>query len=406
MVASAPTDRHDAQIVMVIDNLEPGGAQRQFCLLATSLRRVGFRVKVIVFRQDPFFEDTLRHPWHIPITHIKARNRIQLFFRLRGTLRREMPEVVVSFLSWPNLLVELSGLPRRSFAVIVSERNLDTAGRGLRRYLRYFFHRFADAVVCNSYAQKELIAQIAGHLDPHTIVIVNGVDTNYFRPSVISPMRCSDRLRILVLARFVPQKNVLRFVEGLHLIRVRHPKLAFLVEWYGKRPTTEDHQDLLWGHRSRRSAVAYYRSVVDAIAERALGDCIQLHDPCDNVVRLYATTDVVCLPSIYEGCSNVICEAMSCGVPVLASDVSDNVRLVKNGRNGFLFDPLSADDIAETIVRFGRLPIMARRRQGQEGRRVAEATLSYETLLSRYVELIIGMGRSRCHREGSIQTRK
>ena len=382
---------------MVIDNLEPGGAQRQFCLLATSLRRLGFPVTAIVFRADPFFEQNLTHPWSIPVIRLLARNRIHLYSLLRGTIRRENPSVVVSFLSWPNFLVELSGLPRRPFGIIVSERNLDTSGRGLRRFLRYYFHRFADAVVCNSFAQKNLMAQIASHLDESTLVIVNGVDTSQFRLPDPTPTRCLRRLRILVLARFVPQKNVLRFIDALHIVRVRRPQLEFSVDWYGRRPSTEDSRDVPWGERSRRRAVAYYRSVEDAIAKRSLGDCMRLHDPCDDVLKLYASTDVVCLPSIYEGCSNVICEAMSCGVPVLASRVSDNVRLVKEGENGFLFDPLSPEDIAETIMRFSRLSIQERRSQGHQGRRMAEATLSYERLLSRYVELIHSVGKDRCH---------
>ena len=381
---------------MVIDNLEPGGAQRQFCLLATSLRRVGFLVTAIVFRRDPFFERNLTHPWNIPVIRLPARNRVHLYYLLRSTIRRQRPSVVVSFLSWPNFLVELSGLPRRSFAIIVSERNLDTSGRGLRRFLRYYFHRFADAIVCNSYAQKDLMRQVASHLDESTFVIVNGVDTNQFRLVGPRPSRCLGALRILVLARIVPQKNLLRFIEAIHIVRLRQPRLAFSVDWYGRKPSAGDSQDVRWGERSRRRALAYYQSVEDAISQRSLGDFMRLYDPCDDVIKLYGSADVVCLPSIYEGCSNVICEAMSCGIPVLASRVSDNVRLVREGENGFLFDPLSPEDIAETILRFSRLSIKERRRQGHEGRRMAEAKLSNERLLNRYIELIHRVESSRC----------
>ena len=397
MVDSVSVDQHKAKIVMVIDNLEPGGAQRQFCLLATSLRRTGFAVRVIVFRRDPFFEDGLRSPWGIPIIRLSARNRVRLYSLLRTTLREQRPDVVLSFLSWPNFLVELAGLPKRSFAIIVSERNLDTSGPGMRRSLRYFFHRFTDAIVCNSYAQRERMMHIASHLTSRTSVIVNGLDTNYFRPPITGDEPHSDRLRVLVLARFAPQKNVLRFVEALHNVRVHNHGLRFRVDWYGKRPTETDSPDEAWGRKSRLRAVAYYRRVERAIADRELEDCIRLHDPCDDVLGLYSEADVVCVPSLYEGCSNVICEAMACGVPVLASAVSDNVRLVTEGRNGFLFDPLSVEEIADTIVRFARLPIWKRRRQGQEARAIAEATLSHDTFLVQYLELIRTIGRRRCY---------
>ena len=54
------------RVVMVIDHLEPGGAQRQFCLLATSLHRLGFAVRVVVFRRDDFFADILQEAGSIP----------------------------------------------------------------------------------------------------------------------------------------------------------------------------------------------------------------------------------------------------------------------------------------------------------------------------------------------------
>ena len=43
--------------------------------------------------------------------------------------------------------------------------------------------------------------------------------------------------------------------------------------------------------------------------------------------------------SSYEGMSNVILEALACGLPVLASDIPENVELINDDANGFLFDP-------------------------------------------------------------------
>ena len=153
--------------------------------------------------------------------YLEARTRLHLIYLVRNAIRRDKPDVVISFLSWPNLLVELGGLPRREFSVVVSERNLDVSTGGAKRYLRYFFHRFADIVVSNSYAQRERIEQIAPHLKDRTEVIVNGVDTLHFKPTDrMDPP--NGRMRVLVLARFAPQKNALRFVEAVHMFRAQH----------------------------------------------------------------------------------------------------------------------------------------------------------------------------------------
>ena len=96
-----------------------------------------------------------------------------------------------------------------------------------------------------------------------------------------------------------------------------------------------------------------------------------------------------------EGTPNVIGEAMACGVPVLASRVSDIPLLVEDGRTGLLFDPGSARDIADAMVRFADLPAEARARMGLEGRRRAEAMLSPETMIGSFIRLMTRLIRDR-----------
>ena len=91
----------------------------------------------------------------------------------------------------------------------------------------------------------------------------------------------------------------------------------------------------------------------------------------------------------------MIGEAMACGVPVLASRVSDNPLLVDDGRTGLLFDPGSARDIADAMVRFADLPAEARARMGLEGRRRAEAMLSPETMIDSFIRLMTRLIRDR-----------
>ena len=389
------------RVAMVIDQLEAGGAQRQFCLLAAALHELGFLVKIVVLRRDSFFRDQLREAADVPVVCVEARNRVRLAMRVRRTIRSERPDSVISFLSWPNLLVELAGLPRRSFAVIVSERTLDLSPGSAKSRVRYFFHRYADAVVSNSYAQGERMSEVSARLAARTTVIVNGVDTDRFAPSPGNEAT-DHRLRILVLARFAPQKNVIRFVQAVSLARSRTGD-DVTVDWYGKIPVVEDQGDSAWAHTASRHAAAYYRRVEDTISACGLQDRFRLHAPVQDVERLYARADVVCLPSLHEGCSNVIAEAMACGVPVLASRISDNVRLVENGHNGFLFDPLSVDDMADAIGRFGALTAQSREAQGEAGRRMAESMLSLYTFVDRYVDLLHGLHRERQAR--SVHTR-
>ena len=328
----------------------------------------------------------------MPVTRVRARTRPHLAFAMRRALRRERPAAAIAFLPGPGMLTELAGLPRRGFAVIASERNLDAGGGGLRRRLRYGLHRLADAVVSNSHAQRERMAGLAPALADRTHVIANGVDLARFRPPDPRPARPppdgAERLRLLVLARVRPQKNPFALLEAVAIARRERPALAVEVDWYGGLAAGDPGRGSGWARRPRRRRADYRRRLQLAIAEQGLGDRFRLHEASHDVLPLYHAADAVCLPSLYEGTSNVICEAMACGTPVLAGRVSDTPRLVAEGRSGLLFDPRSPRDIAAAILRFAGEPPEARRRMGAEGRRTAEAMLSPDAFVDAWAELV------------------
>ena len=375
------------RIAMVIDQLEAGGAQRQFCLLAQSLQKV-YEVEVFTLRKDSFFRHLLTDKVAIPINAITARSRPALFVRLRVAIRRYGPAIVLSFLSWPNLLVELAGIPSRKFAILVSERNTDIALPSIKKRVRYLCHRFADHIVSNSYSQARVIAQNAPALSRRTTVITNAVDTEYFVPPQKHRLVRANRLTMLILARPVPQKNLMRMIRAAAILRSHYPAIELEIDWYGKAPTVAHDLTSAWTRASSRHALRYLRTAQSSIAKYTLQDRFRIHPPVPDVRTLYASADVVCLPSIYEGYSNVVAEALACGVPVLASRVGDNSIMVTNGFNGFLFDPQEISDIVSAIIQFASLSYSARRQFSQAARLTAESLSSVDSYTASYTTLI------------------
>lgn len=396
MSGVSPTERIGAgvpaadenAVKLVIDQLESGGAQRQLCMLAAGLKRRGRPVEVLVYWKNDFFAGALADAG-IPVVHVPSRNRPHLVYAMRRAVRRRRPDTVIAFLPGANMLAELAALPRRDFSLIVSERSLDVGGKSMRRGLRYRLHRLADAVVCNSQAQRELMLQAAPYLAEQTCVIRNGVDLERFRPGAPSGNgRPPERIRLLALGRLQPEKNPFGLLEAVDIVRKEYPGLDLTLDWYGDSVAANRRRDNAWSRRSRRKRADYYRKLEDAVAQRLLQDRFRLHRACHDVVPLYHAADALCLPSHYEGMSNAACEAMACALPVLAGSVGDTARLVKHGRNGFLFDPSSPADMADAIASFAALSADAKRGMGREGRKIAEAVLSPETMLDRYIDLI------------------
>ena len=358
-----------ARIVFVIDKLESGGAQRQLVMLAAALKDRGYGVEVFVYHRDDFFADDFRKAG-VSVSLVTFRNKVHLVHAMRKAIKASGPDMVISYLAGPNALMELIGLFRRRFALLISERCLEVNGR--KRFMRYGLHFLADAVVCNSHSQYHHILETFSRLADRTHIIANGVDLKRFSLAEPSPGR-PEKLRILVLARVHPQKNPFTLVEAVEIVRREQPKLEVLVDWYG---------DPWWQNED------YCFRLKEAIERRGLKGIFCVHPAVKNVEPLYHEADVVCLPSLYEGTSNVIREAMACGIPLLASRTGDNPRLVKEGQNGLLFDASSAKDIADKIICFAKKSCAAKREMGLKGRELIEDMFSSDSVFDNYIELI------------------
>jgi glycosyltransferase involved in cell wall biosynthesis len=71
----------------------------------------------------------------------------------------------------------------------------------------------------------------------------------------------------------------------------------------------------------------------------------------NKLVELYQNATVHVVPSHYEGMPTVLLEAMSCGLPVVATDVGGSSEVISNGVNGFLVPPRSPKEMAEVVLR-------------------------------------------------------
>jgi len=134
--------------------------------------------------------------------------------------------------------------------------------------------------------------------------------------------------------------------------------------------------------------VAPLREAEEFIRANQLQREVELLPPTHDARQAYWESDAVLLASYSEGCPNVVCEAMACARPVLASAVSDIPLIVENGVSGLLFDPTSPDAIAKAIAELAVLSPKRRRDMGNAGRRRAEALFDLESCCQLYETLL------------------
>ncbi|WP_153110299.1 TIGR03088 family PEP-CTERM/XrtA system glycosyltransferase [Propionivibrio limicola] len=106
----------------------------------------------------------------------------------------------------------------------------------------------------------------------------------------------------------------------------------------------------------------------------------------DDVHDLLRSLDCFVLPSLAEGISNTILEAMACGVPVIATEVGGSPELVEAGVTGELVPAADVETMAQAIVRYARHPELARQ-AGRAGRQSVERRFSLEAMVRNYQQL-------------------
>lgn len=357
------------RILCLIENLGSGGAERQLTGLAVMLKQQDHEVEVWYYVKNEFYLPYLKENGVEGRYLHKASNPQKRFFVLRKEIKAYNPDTIISYSASTSMIASLLKMLGSKYNLIVSERNTtQVISAGVK--LRFFLYRWADFIVPNSYSQKYFIDNNFPKLSSKVKVITNFVDTDKFKPSDESKsLPLNEETRMVCVGRLMPQKNLPRFIEAVG--KIVHDGYVLKVDWFG--------QDLKDSY-----SVECHKN----IQEHHLDGVFVFHTPSSTIQEEYQKADVFCLPSLYEGFPNVLCEAMSCGKPVLCSRVCDNPNIVQEGINGFLFDPLSVEDMVKTIEDYLNLPLENKIEMGKRNREIAVELFSAENLMKNYVEIM------------------
>ena len=360
-------------ITCFITSLSSGGAEHQLSVLSNLLVSDGYNVTLSTFSD---IEDHYTLSPSIKRTKIgKNKGRILKFFCLLKYFLFLKTDCIISFGQRENFFMLIPFLFRKTkIKIIAGERNLTIGKQSFREKLLFnLLYKRATYIVPNSYSQKEYILNKNKTLANKLLTITNFTDTDKYYP--MQDERESGILQIGVLCRYAKQKNYKKFAEAIKIVKERL-NVPFIVNWYGNINSTYD---------SVNPDYIEFKRLVDVYH---LNDVIKLNDKIDKINKTLNSFDVFCLPSLHEGFSNSLSEAICCGLPVVASDVSDNSLMIKNGINGYLFNPYDVEDIAEKIIKILNLGSKERKEMSVQSRNLSLTLFDKDKFLNEYITII------------------
>jgi len=330
------------RIALLVRSLDYGGAEAQVAILANGLASAGHDVTLLIFYPGGALLDHLSSEVKVRCLEKTGRWDFAAFLgRLSKAFVEVQPDVLYAFLPVPNILSCLSRLrspkPKLVWGVRVSNMDLARYDRiyGLTYWLERRLSSSPDLIIANSRAGRHYAVSRGFPDDDRFIVIPNGIDLSRFRAD--ARLRAATRTEwgirsnetlIGIVARLDPMKDYANFLEAASALSRRDPHLRFVS--VGTGPA--EYGQVL---RQRSRALGLEGRIIWAGAR---GD----------LPAVYNALDVLVSSSAFgEGFSNVLGEAMACGVPCAATNVGDAREIV--GDSGVVVPPRDSEALSAGI---------------------------------------------------------
>ena len=212
--------------------------------------------------------------------------------------------------------------------------------RGYSEYLSWRFRKLiskpalknADAVIALT---EDMKREIQKFCDRGALVIPNGIDLERFeglpRGNIRRQLKITNGQKIIIfVGTLYSIKGVKYLIQAMKLIKNGNRNARLMLVGNGKeRQSLEE----LTKELDLEEDVTFVGKV-----------------PNEEVPQYMIASDVFVLPSLSEGFPNVILEAMACGLPIVVTKVRGLPEIIEEGKNGFLVEPRSPEQIAEKVL--------------------------------------------------------
>ncbi len=367
---------HETVAAHIVHSLGIGGLENGLVNLVNP-PSPGIRHVIVCMSPDGGFRSRLNQGVEVLSLNKRLGHDLPTFVKLVRLLQRIRPHIVHSR-NWATfdavLAARLAGVP----VVIHGEHGrefTDPEGRNSRRNRarRLFAPLVSRFVTVSNHLRRWLVEEVRIPAQK-VITIHNGVDTTRFAPTDRAAARAALGLAsgqpvIGTVGRLDPVKDHATLIRAFSRVRSTCGDVTLLIA--GDGPCKEDLQAL--------------------VATLGLNEHVRFLGERHDIPGVLAAMDVFVLPSIAEGISNTILEAMAAGLPVVATRVGGNPELVEDGVNGILVPQGDSEALATAVATYLRDPHLLEV-HGKSSRLRAVEAFGLERMRGAYANLYACLG--------------
>jgi glycosyltransferase involved in cell wall biosynthesis len=351
------------RISYLIDDLSRAGTESQLLALIRTLDRSRFEPSLVLLNGVGEWSRSLE-PTDCPVlrlgvTKLFGVQAASAAKRLYSFWRQLRPDVVqIYFLDSAYLgvpVAKLAGVRK----VVRVRNNLGYWQTRKHRLLSRIIRPWVNATLTNSEQGR---AALAG--SGRVVVIENGVDLDRYlppHPQPLSPRGRREQTKIGTVANLRAVKNIDGLMRAATRVLERFPNAVFEIA----------------GEGEQRAALEQLHT------QLGLGDRFVLRGSVTDVPAFLRSIDLAVLPSHSEGMSNALLEYIAAGLPVVATDVGANAKLIEHGVSGLIVPPRDESALAEAVVRLLEDPSLAAR-FGAAARQRVEQDYSRDAMRRRF----------------------
>jgi glycosyltransferase involved in cell wall biosynthesis len=348
-------------ICIIIPTLYSGGAEKQSVFLAETLRK-HFPTYLIVLHPEMIEEKFKEKIKNINIVKLEG-NYFKKGVSLYRFMKKHGINYIFSYLLSGNFYNGFIGGLTRVPHRIGGIRNAELAPKKI--LFEKILHNFLlHQTISNSYSAKHKL-KLLGFKEEKFHIIHNAFE---LKTNIIERNN-EGVVKILSVARFVPQKD---YFTALEAIKILKGKLNL---------KTNPFQYLLIGYGQLEQEIR------NKVEELELSDVVQIIINPENLFEYFKKSDIFLSTSLFEGMSNSVMEALSYSLPVVTTDAGDMEYLVRDGHNGYLCEFKNPNQIADNLE---KIIVNSKKRatMGRNSYSLLKDNFSLEIFEKKYLDFI------------------